>query len=119
MASGLTEDLCDLVAQHRVVVVVGSGVSIGATGDAPAASWTGLLKLGVARCRELDSTLDQPWEDRVLGDITSGRQVDLLSAAEKVSFLLGAPEGPEFTRWLIRNDSHNVHEQPLVLARGL
>ena len=100
MANGLETDLRQLIADHRLLVVVGSGVSIAATKNAPAASWPGLLKLGAARCRELDPTLDAAWEQRVLGEITSGRLSDMLSAAEKISGELRAPAGPEFARWL-------------------
>jgi hypothetical protein len=100
MSSNLNDDLRKLVADQLIVVVFGSGVSVAATKNTAAASWTGLLKLGVTRCRDLDRTLDDPWEQRALGDITSGCQVDLLSAAEKVSSLLRAPDGLEFSRWL-------------------
>jgi hypothetical protein len=36
-----------------VIILVGAGVSVGATGGTPAASWTGLLEDGVARCEAL------------------------------------------------------------------
>ena len=101
MGNELETDLRKLIAERRLVVVVGSGVSMAATKNAPAASWTGLLKLGVARCRELDAThLDSEWEKHLLYELTSGRLDDLLSAAEKISGRLGAPDRPEFSRWL-------------------
>ena len=53
MPDTLTEDLRRLIAEQQVLVVVGSGVSIAATNNAAAASWDGLLRLGVARCGEL------------------------------------------------------------------
>src|SRR6266581_373794 len=53
MSGALVEDLKAELARGRVVVLVGAGVSAGATGGAPVASWTGLLENGVARCEEL------------------------------------------------------------------
>ena len=100
MASGLETDLRELVARRRILVIVGSGVSVGATKNAAAASWTGLLKLGAARCRTVNSTLDEAWEKRLIGEITSSDLDDMLSAAEKISRKLQAPDGGEFSRFL-------------------
>jgi formylglycine-generating enzyme required for sulfatase activity len=100
MADALVQDLRELIARRRVLVIVGSGVSIGATKNSPAASWTGLLKLGAARCRELHPSLDDKWEQRLIGEITSGDLDDTLSAAEKIARKLQAPKGGEFNRWL-------------------
>ena len=52
MSRLLIEDLRGELAGGRVIVLVGAGVSAGATGGAPVASWTGLLEDGVARGRE-------------------------------------------------------------------
>ena len=49
----LVEDLRRELARGRVIVVVGPGVSVGATGGASVASWTGLLEDGVARREQL------------------------------------------------------------------
>lgn len=54
-------------------MVVGCGVAIAATKHAGAASWTGLLKLGVARCRELNPSLDEAWEQRLIGEYAPWR----------------------------------------------
>lgn len=96
----LEADLRNLIARRRILVIVGSGVSIAATKDAEAVSWTGLLNLGVTRCRELSPGLDDDWEKRLIGEISSGDLDDTLSAAEKISRKLGAPAGGEFRRWL-------------------
>ena len=53
MGGLLVEDLRGGLAEGRVIVLVGAGLSAGATGGAPVASWTGLLEDGVARCEEL------------------------------------------------------------------
>src|ERR1043165_3383161 len=100
MPNGLEADLRERIARRRILVIAGSGVSIGATRGANAASWPGLLKLGTACCRKLNPALDQAWEKRLLGEIASGDLDDTLSAAEKISRKLQAPGGPEFRRWL-------------------
>jgi len=83
------------IAEGNALVIVGAGVSIGATHNAKAASWTGLLQDGVDRCQSLGQTAR--WADRARGDIEDG---DLLAAAEKISTVLGAPEGGPFRTWL-------------------
>ena len=100
MANDLQADLRELVTRRRILVIVGAGVSISATRNAPAASWTGLLKLGAAHCRKVNPALDDAWEKRLIGEITSGDLDDMLSAAEKISRKLQAPDGGEFARWL-------------------
>lgn len=94
------EDLRKEIAKGRVLAIVGAGVSIGATNNAPTASWTGLLENGVDRCVVVSQPLPDGWEDRVLGEIRSGDMDDLLSAAEKISRKLGFPKGGKYRTWL-------------------
>ncbi len=98
MSDSVLGDLKAQIAARRVVVVVGSGTTIAATKNAQAASWTGLLKLGVQRCVELDPALAGDWEKRALGDVTSGHLDDLLAAATKVTRALRRKG--EWARWL-------------------
>lgn len=100
MPSDSVEELRRLIDERKVVVVVGSGVSIAATGGTPEASWEGLLTSGVRCCRNTDVRLDDAWELRVLGEIGSRDPDDMLSAAEKVSRKLHAPKGGAFAGWL-------------------
>ena len=51
MGNDLQADLRELITKRRILVIVGAGVSISATRNAPAASWPGLLTLGAAHCR--------------------------------------------------------------------
>jgi hypothetical protein len=51
MPATLEQDLRELIARRRILVIAGSGISIGATRNAPAASWSGLIKLDAAPCR--------------------------------------------------------------------
>jgi tetratricopeptide (TPR) repeat protein len=99
MRSPLEQLTADLRA-GRTVVVAGASIARGATGDVPHASWKGLLESGVEYCRALDHTLDQAWEESVKRDIHSPRMEDLLSAAERISSILGAPGGGEYRSWL-------------------
>jgi len=99
MTTLLLNDLREMVAAKQAVVFVGSGISVGATEGAAAASWVGLLRTGVERCRELHLVGDD-WCARVKAEIDSSDVDDLISAAEKVSKKLKAPDGPEYGRWL-------------------
>jgi hypothetical protein len=59
------DDLREEVAARRVVIIVGAGVSVAASGGAPTASWTGLLADGVAFCQSLlGPSLPAGWADR-------------------------------------------------------
>jgi tetratricopeptide (TPR) repeat protein len=115
MSNDLVEDLRQEIAKGHVLVVVGSGVSMGATHGNPLASWTGLLEDGVERCVKVRG-LDSKWADRVREEIRSGDMDDLLSAAEKISSKLGFPDGGEYRRWLretiggLRADDRSVLE---------
>jgi tetratricopeptide (TPR) repeat protein len=95
----LVDDLRVEIAKGHVLVVVGAGVSIGATGGNPLAFWQGLLQNGVERCVAVRG-LDAKWSNRVREEIRSGDMDDLLSAAEKISIKLGFPTGGEYRRWL-------------------
>jgi hypothetical protein len=47
----LIDDLRGEIAANRCIVILGAGVAIYSTNNAPCASWTGLLRDGVERCR--------------------------------------------------------------------
>lgn len=100
MGSTLIDDLKSQMAGARCIVVAGAGVSVSSTGNAPCASWTGLLRHGAERCAEVVPGLPAGWGERVRAEIESGDLDDLLSAAEKVSSKLRAPDGGEYVRWL-------------------
>src|ERR1039458_7243702 len=115
MANDLRADLRELVTRRRILVIVGAGVSISATKNAPAASWPGLLRLGAAHCRKVNPALGVAWEKRLISEITSGEIDDLVSAAEKISRKLQAPDGGEFTRWLGETVGALQVREPAVL----
>ncbi|MFL6202440.1 MAG: SIR2 family protein [Thermoanaerobaculia bacterium] len=99
MSHDLADDLRAEIAKGHVLVVVGAGMSTGATQGDPLASWQGLLENGVERCVAVRG-LDAKWASRVREEIRSGDLDDLLSAAEKVSSKLGFPDSGEYRRWL-------------------
>lgn len=96
----LIEDLREQIAQNRVLVIVGAGVSMGATGRAPVASWPGLLHDGIDRCvavAGLDAARAKRWHE----DIDSGHLDEMVTIAERIERLLGARNGGgEYRRWL-------------------
>jgi tetratricopeptide (TPR) repeat protein len=97
----LVGDLRGELARGEVIVLVGAGVSVAATGRAPVASWPGLLEDGVARCEELElRPLPAGWGDRTRAQIASGDVEELLLAAEAVTGRLGGREHGEYRRWL-------------------
>jgi tetratricopeptide (TPR) repeat protein len=118
MAKELIEDLHQQIDTRQVVVIVGTGVSIGATNGNALASWTGLLHSGVDRCVEVAQPLPKGWAERANAEIDSGDLDDLLSAAEKISSKLGAPAGGEYRRWL-RETVGSLHAQQREVLEAL
>ncbi len=96
----LFDDLKEQIAKRQCIVVVGAGVSISSTDNAPCASWTGLLHDGVKRCSDVLTNLPNGWDKRAKEDIDSGDLDGMLASAEKISSRLGAPTGGEYRTWL-------------------
>jgi hypothetical protein len=95
-------DLCKQIASNRALVIVGAGVSIGAT-EEPCASWAGLLKHGITRCCEVGYPKPRKgWADLQLQTLESGDLDELLTVAESIERRLRGPEdnSPEYGRWL-------------------
>ena len=92
-----------LVKRDRsVLVVVGSGVSIAATGNAPAASWGGLLRLGISRCEQVAGNGRTRRFDAAgaLAKLSSGKVADWIDVATSVEKALSAPESTAYRDWL-------------------
>lgn len=98
MDSMLVDALTQELKKHRVLAVVGTGVSIAATNNQIAASWKGLLNTGIDRCERL-VPCPPDWAGRVRAQV-EGDMIDLLCAAENVVQRLGAPDGGEYAKWL-------------------
>lgn len=112
----LFQDLKEEIAKRQCIVIVGAGVSISSTRNAPCASWTGLLRDGVKRCTDLLPNLPAGWDKRALEDIDSGDLDGLLASAEKISSKLGAPQGGEYSRWLRESVGHLTIENAEILS---
>jgi hypothetical protein len=79
-AKVLLSDLQEQIERGQVVVLVGAGVSIGATNENPLASWTGLLEDGANRCCEVAlPRLTTDWKEIVLREVHSDDLDNLLS----------------------------------------
>lgn len=101
----LIDDLRSKILNRQVLCVVGAGVSIATTEGHAVASWLGLLHSGLNYCMQVVQPTPLPeWENNVYNDIETGRSTGdpllLLSAAEKISNKLGAPQGAEYANWL-------------------
>jgi hypothetical protein len=116
MSGTPVDDLRAELAAGQAVVVVGSGVSVAATGNASAASWTGLLENGVAYCQSLlGPTLPQGWAERRRGQLASGDTEELISAAEDITRRLGGPGGGEYLNWLEQSVGQLIVTRPELL----
>jgi formylglycine-generating enzyme required for sulfatase activity len=98
--SELLNKLRDCIKARQVIVVVGSGVSIQATGNAEAASWKGLLKSGIRRCRELDLELDDDWERRALEQAGSKYRREFMALATQIAQIIGEGRSGALGAWL-------------------
>ena len=102
--SSVAGDLLHAVESNRLAIVVGTGVSLAACGNQhvdgfPVASWSGLIRHGVKRCRE-DGLL-QPGEDQVLEQqVTHGVIRQWLNAADTITDAMLGHSPAHFARWL-------------------
>ena len=86
---------------HRVLVVVGSGVSVAATRNAACASWIGLLKHGVAHCTDQWGTgLPPSWKAIREAQLTAQDSNELVSAATEVTGALKRMQEGAYGEWL-------------------
>ncbi|MHB1556251.1 MAG: tetratricopeptide repeat protein [Isosphaeraceae bacterium] len=95
----LLDDLRRQLAADQVLVIVGAGVSIGATRNHPVASWGGLLNDGIARCVRMN-LVPGGWEQAAREELRSKEVGKWLSVAEKVTEALGGRGGGEYGHWL-------------------
>ena len=111
MASTPEQALREDLAAGNVLVVAGAGVAVAASGNAPTASWRGLLESGADRGVAF-AGLSGAWRNGVANDLDLG---DFLSAADKVTDALGGRGGGEFKAWL-RNDIGQLSvREPAIL----
>ena len=95
--AGPLEELKERIRDGQAVFVVGVGVSVGATGNAPCASWQGLLRSGLDRIGELGREPRAGWQRDA---VDSGDVDEMIGAAELITKRLDGPAGGEFRTWL-------------------
>jgi len=106
-------DLRDMIARGQVVAVVGSGVSMATTSQAPL--WRKLIQSGVEHCRSLDASAQ--WCQLVAGQLALDSEPDmLLAAAELVHNKLRQYTG-ELARWLRESFEPLPVGDPTVIER--
>jgi hypothetical protein len=89
----------EALASHQLAVVVGTGVTAAATGNAPTSTWRGLVTDGIGEC-QASGARTQAWADRAREDAQSEFDFDLIVAAEKATDGLGGRTSPQYRAWL-------------------
>jgi len=96
----LREELVNAVADHKALLIVGTGVSVSATRGVETASWVGLIQSGVDRVRDLRPDLPDRWANDIKRMLRSRDVDDLIVAAERVTTELRRMPGQHFEKWL-------------------
>lgn len=74
------------------MVVVGTGMSMAATGGDPRASWVGLLKAGIEFCERFVAGIDPRWGAAMRANVALGDVSAVISVAEMITDKLGGDE---------------------------
>jgi tetratricopeptide (TPR) repeat protein len=94
------ERLAAAITSKEAVLILGTGVSRQASGNAPSASWTGLLAEGIAFClANAPTEADAVWAAKVQRDITRAASRSLIAAATDIERALEAPHATAFKRF--------------------
>lgn len=112
--NSVEQELKRVVESKSACLVLGAGISIQTSGNAPTASWLGLLKNGIDRCVDLGKG-DQNWKDRQLRALEANETDELLGVAHQVAQKLGAPTDGIFASWLGSTVGKlEVHDSTLI-----
>jgi hypothetical protein len=84
---------------HKVLILAGAGIAL-ATDDSPCASWPGLLKDGVERCRQRCLSLSSGWFRITETMIGENKAAELIQAASRIEKELRAFQPGEYAAWL-------------------
>ena len=120
MNEELFQDLRARIEKDQVLVIVGAGVSIGATRDqrldgCRVASWPGLLEHGVNRVEGL-GWAPAEWVEGCRSLLKAG---ELIQVAEMLTGKLDGPAGGEYQRWLEDTVGHlNLVDREVLDALG-
>src|SRR5258708_1632431 len=110
----LLDDLLKDLEKGNVLLVVGTGVSIQATGNQPCANWAGLILDGIDHC-EGTGLLPHDEAEALRAQLGEKDVAKRLAVAEKVSETLGAPDGGEFRRWLLKSVGNLPLKNPEII----
>lgn len=92
------------VSESDAIFIVGTGLSAATSGNAPTATWMGLVRSGTARARQLNPSLDQDWQGLVEGLLAFGERTGsseiVIQAAGMVAAALRDIGGLAFSQWL-------------------
>src|SRR4051794_7022408 len=88
----LVDDLRDDLASGTSLLIVGTGVSIQATGGQRCATWDGLIRDGIEYCLSA-KLLSKDQGQLLLANLATEDVSELLEIAQVVSSALGAPHG--------------------------
>lgn len=92
------------VSESDVIFIVGTGLSAATSGNAPTATWMGLVRSGSARARQLNSSLGEDWQGLVEGLLaygaSNGSPGTVIQAAGMVAAALKDIGELAFSQWL-------------------
>lgn len=94
----LLSDLKAKIASRDAVLLLGTGISVAATKNAPAASWKGLLECGVNRCVDLN-LIEGPQGENLKRLLDSNDSDLWIAAAQTIETKLRNRSG-EYALWL-------------------
>lgn len=95
--------LKNLIAEKKVIAIIGTGVSIQTTKNNPIASWKGLLLDGLKYCKEHKRNLNEKLYYGFIETAASNELSDLLSVADFITEQLGGPDGFHYKAWLAKS----------------
>lgn len=100
MSKYLRKELIEALASQRALLVVGSGISIAATGGTTTAAWQGLIEDGLERARDLRPDLPTNWVHDSRKLLKSRSTPDLIVVAQRVTTALQEIPGNHYAKWL-------------------
>ena len=118
MTTGMEEELRNRLSERRVIIVAGTGVSLSATGNLPLASWSGLVRDGVAECIRLElAGSDAAWGDLQYCLLDRRDLNDTLGVAEQIARRLGYPRSADWRAWLRRTVGSLTAKYPQIVKQ--
>jgi formylglycine-generating enzyme required for sulfatase activity len=111
-------EIKEQLSKGKLIAVVGAGVTIAASDNAPCASWKGLLRDGIEHCEHFGTPKLSTDQSRLCQKLLDSEDLDLyLSVAAIIESKLASPDGPEWSRWLESTvGSLEIHDQRIIDA---